>query len=96
VVIDNLHLVGIPIAPDKTDSPLVVDANTVLPFSVAFKSFQVITRGRSKVTKLRGNIQLAESPLRYPLESPKPLDALPRVKLFRIFRPERLDHSSSV
>jgi hypothetical protein len=66
------------------------------PSRSPFKRFQVITRGRSKVTKLRGNIQLAESPLRYPLESPKPLDALPRVKLFRIFRPERLDHSSSV
>jgi len=51
VVIDNLHIVGIPVAPDKTDAPLIVDANTVLPFSVAFKRCQVISRGRDKVTK---------------------------------------------
>jgi len=96
VVIDNLHIVGIPVAPDKADAPLIVDANTVLPCSVAFKRFQVIPRGRGKVTKLRGNIQLPEFPLCHPLESPKPPDALPRMKLFRIFRPERPDHFSSL
>jgi hypothetical protein len=96
MVIDNLHIVGIPVAPDKADAPLIVDANTVLPFSVAFKRFQVISRGRGKVTKLRGNIQLPEFPLCHPFESPKPPDALPRMKLFRIFRPKRLDHFSSL
>ena len=96
MVIDNLHIVGIPVAPDKADAPLIVDANTVLPFSVAFKRFQVISRGRGKVTKLRGNIQLPEFPLCHPLKSPKPPDALPRMKLFRIFRPERPDHVSSL
>ena len=65
MVIDNLHIVGIPVAPDKADAPLIVDANTVL------KRFQVISRGRGKVAKLRGNIQLPEFPLCHPLESPK-------------------------
>jgi len=96
MVIDNLHIVGIPVAPDKADAPLIVDANTVLPFSVAFKRFQVISWGRSKVTKLRSHVQLPEFPLYHPLDSPKPPDTLPRMKLFRIFRPERLDHFSSV
>ena len=96
MVINNLHIVDVPVAPNKADAPLIVDANTVLPFSVAFERFQMISRGRGKVTKLRGNIQLPEFPLCYPLESPKPPDALPRVELFRIFRPERLDHFSSV
>ena len=83
MVIDNLHIVGIPVSPDKTDAPLIVDANTVLPFSVAFKRFQVISRGRGKVTKLRGHIQLPDFPLCHPLESPKPPDTLPRMKLLR-------------
>jgi len=96
VVINNLHVVDVPVAPNKADAPLIVDANTVLPFSVAFKRFQVISRGRSKVTKLRSNVQLPEFPLYHPLDSPKPPDTLPRMKLFRIFRPERLDHFSSV
>jgi len=34
-----------PLAPGKADAPLTVDANTMLPFSVAFKLFQVISRG---------------------------------------------------
>ena len=96
MVINNLHIVDVPVAPNKADAPLIVDANTVLPFSVAFKRFQVISRGRSKVTKLRSNVQLPEFPLCHPLDSPKPPDTLPRMKLFRIFRPERLDHFSSV
>jgi len=96
VVIDNLHIVGIPVAPDKADAPLIVDANTVLPFSVTFKRFQVISRGRRQVTWLRGNVQLPEFSLGHPLESPDPPDALPGMKLFRIFRPEGLDHFSSL
>jgi hypothetical protein len=96
VVIDNLHIIGIPVAPDKADAPLIIDANTVLPFSLAFERFQVISRGRGEVTKLGGNIQLPELPLCHPLESSKPPDALPRMKLFRISRPEGLDHIESV
>jgi hypothetical protein len=58
VVIDNLHIVGIPVTPDKADAPLIIDANAVLPFSVAFKRFQVIARRGGKVAKFRSDVHL--------------------------------------
>jgi len=42
VIIHNLHVVGIAVAPLKTDAPLVIDADAVLPFSIALQRLQVI------------------------------------------------------
>jgi hypothetical protein len=42
MVIHNLHLVGIPLLPGKTDAPLVVDAYAELAFSFTFQNFQSI------------------------------------------------------
>jgi len=96
VVIRNFHIVGIALTPDKADAPLVVDADAVLPFPVAFQCFQVIARRRPQITKLGGNIQLPQLSLGHPFESPEALDSLPAVKLVGLPRPERLDHLASV
>ena len=72
MVIHDFHVVGIPIAPDKADATLIVDANVVLPFAVSVESFKTVPRRRRQVAEFSGNIQLAEFPLRPPLESPEP------------------------
>jgi hypothetical protein len=35
MVIHYLHVIGVAVSPDETDAPLIVDANALLPFSVA-------------------------------------------------------------
>jgi hypothetical protein len=35
VIIHDFNIPGVPVAPFKTDSPLIVNANTVLPGAVA-------------------------------------------------------------
>ncbi len=42
VIINDLHVLGIVIAPFKTNAPLVVNANTVLTLTVAEQFFQVV------------------------------------------------------
>jgi hypothetical protein len=96
VVIRNFHIVGIAIAPDKANAPLVVDADAVLSFPIAFQYFQMIARRRLQIAKVSGNIQLSQLSLSHPFESPKTLDSLPAVKLFGLPRPEGLDHLASV
>jgi hypothetical protein len=96
VVIHNFYIVSIAITPDKADAPLVVDADAVLPFPIAFHCFQAIARRRPQIAKVSGNIQLAQLSLGHPFESPKTLDSLPAVKLFGLPRPEGLDHLASV
>jgi len=42
VIVDNLDLPGVAITPDEADTPLLVDANAMLPKSVATKGFQPV------------------------------------------------------
>src|SRR4051794_3542179 len=42
VVIDDRHVVRVPVAPDETDPPLVVDADAVLAAPIATEFFQAI------------------------------------------------------
>ena len=93
MIIHNFHVVDIAIAPSKTDAPLVVDANAVLPFSIAFQRFQAIAWRRPQIAKFGGDIQLPQLSLGHALAPPKASDSLPVVKLFRLARPERLDHT---
>jgi hypothetical protein len=41
-MISDFHVVSVSVLPSKADTPLVVDANGVLPLTVVFKSFQGI------------------------------------------------------
>src|SRR5437588_11013818 len=43
MIIRNLHVVGVSVAPHKTDTPLVVDAYTVQPRSVTFQLMNSVT-----------------------------------------------------
>jgi len=39
------------IVPDKTEAPLIVDTDAVLPFSIASQGFQTIARRTSQIVK---------------------------------------------
>ena len=62
VIINDFHVVAVAVTPDKTDSPLLVDPNRVLPFPVASQRFQLIPRGRSQYAKFRGRVKLEQFP----------------------------------
>ena len=96
VIIHDFYIVGIATTPDKADTPLVVDANAMLPFPIASQYFQMIAGRRLQIAEFGGNIQLAQLSLSHSLESSKAFDSLPSVKLFGLGRPERLDHLASV
>jgi hypothetical protein len=96
VIIHDFYIVGVAIVPDKANTPLIVDTYAVLPCSIAFQCFQMITRRRPQITKFGGNIQLAQLSLGHSLESSKAFHSLPAVELFGLARPKRLDHPASV
>ena len=96
MVINDFNVIGVAVAPYKANTPLIVDADTVLSFPVAFKGFQTIARGRRQIAKFRGDIQFPELTLRDPLKGPKSLDPLPVMELLRLLRPKGLDHIISI
>lgn len=92
VIVHNLNIVRVPLAPDETQAPSVVDTNTVLPFSVGMQCLQAIPRRRSQVTQFRRAIQLPKLLARNVLDSLKAPATLAVVKAFRLRAQERLDH----
>ena len=76
MIIDDFHFVTIAVAPNKTDSPLIVDANRVLPFTIASQCFQLISRRRRQDAQLRGCVKLEQLAYCNPLDGAKTLAVL--------------------
>jgi hypothetical protein len=49
MVVHNLDIVSVSIAPPETNSPLVVDTNAEFTFSTAGEFFQPVPGGGSKI-----------------------------------------------
>jgi hypothetical protein len=56
MIIDDFHIVAMAATPDKTDSPLVIDANRVLSFPAASQCFELIARRRRQNLQLRSRV----------------------------------------
>jgi hypothetical protein len=93
MIVDDLKVVGVPLAPDEAEPPLVVDSDAVLFLSVAVQCLQAISRRRNKVSQFRGAVQLPELPPRDMLNSLKTSTWLPIVKSPGFGRAERLNHN---
>jgi hypothetical protein len=51
MVVDYLDCIGTVLRPHKTDAPLIVDADAVLPFAIIFQCFEPI--GREQIDRVR-------------------------------------------
>jgi hypothetical protein len=58
MIINDFHLVAMSIAPNKTDSPLLVDPNRVPSFAIASQCFQLIPGRGSQYSQFRGCMKL--------------------------------------
>ncbi len=92
MVVHDLSIVGVPVAPDEAQTPLVVDPYTVLALAVTMQSFQAITRRSCHISQLRGAVQLPKLPARDALNGLKAPARLPLVKSLSLRAAERLDH----
>jgi hypothetical protein len=81
VIIANVHFPGVPVAPDKTNTPLVIDTNAVLALAIATQRLQTIAGWRGQVAQSTGRIQLAEFPQRNSLDAFETLNRLPVIEL---------------
>jgi hypothetical protein len=73
MVVNNLNIFGAVLAPTKTNSPLIVNANAMLAFAIAFKRFKPVRRRCQQVPSLccivqhlqfafRDDTEISESP----------------------------------
>jgi hypothetical protein len=57
VIVGDFNFMCVTIQPPEADSKLVIDANAVLPFSIAFKRFESITRWNAQIFNIDCSIQ---------------------------------------
>jgi hypothetical protein len=60
MVIDDFNFASVSLSPHKADTPLIVDPNAILAFSVPVKSFEPISGWRHQITKFSRGVQLAK------------------------------------
>lgn len=76
MVIDNLNVVRITIAPDEADPVLVVDADAVLPLPITGQRFEAMTRIPPEIIERAGRVEQRQPPeyhMRDPLETTREL-----------------------
>ncbi len=80
--------------PLETDPPLVVDADAVLAFAVAFEPFQAVPGQRAKVLERDGRLQTVEPQLGLVFDARKGFDPLAGGEVPGAFVPVADDHDS--
>jgi hypothetical protein len=93
MIVHNLNFVRVPLVPNKTETPLVVDSHTVLSLSVAAQRFQSIPWRRRHVSQFCGTVQLPKLPARDMLDGLKAAAWLPMVKSPSFRAAERPNHN---
>jgi hypothetical protein len=92
MIIHYLHIVCMAISPNKTDPPLLIDADRMLSLPITAQSLQLIARRRSKDSQFRCSMQLQQFSQRNPLKSTKALAMLILKKRRSVLGAEALDH----
>ena len=93
MIVNDFHVMGISLAPDETNAPLVVDANAVPSGAIALEHLQPIAWRHAQIEKLNGGIQHVEFSLGRTLNiGAESLDPLAMKQRFRQIVSEACNH----
>ena len=94
MIIYDFDFVRVSVFPDKTDAPLVVDADAVPSLPVALEGFESVARRHPHVIQLLRCRELRELAKGHPLNIGwKPARAFALPNFLRLFASEILNHS---
>lgn len=97
MIVGDLDVVRVAVAPPKADAPLIVDANAVLPDAIATEFFQSIAGGYPQVGQLLSGIQDEKLAERDVLQGWGPASYhLAVEQSFRVAVAEAADHSGNI
>ena len=96
MVIHDFHVVGVTLPPDKTDPPLVVNADAVLALPVTPQALQAVAGRGGKVAELGGAIQLSQLALGDPLDPLIPPHPAAGMEMLGVWGAKGFDHPDSL
>jgi hypothetical protein len=94
MVVCYFNVEGVSVFPEKADSPLIVDPDTVLPPAIAFQSLEPVARWDPEVLNVSGPVKIQELSPGTPLNRAKLRHILVTEQLFCFCIAERPDHRS--
>ena len=92
VVVHNFNVVGTFALPHKTDSPLVIDAEAVLPTAVALERLKLVARWNFEAGQFGRRMQLQELAPCYTLNVLEPRHNLATKERLCLGTVERVNH----
>ena len=92
VIIGDFDFIRSVSLPEKTNSPLIIDPDAVLPDSICSQHLQPVSWWGTQVLEIRRVIEHREFPLSNLLEAGEFPDHLSRKELLRLFVPKTSDH----
>jgi hypothetical protein len=92
VVIRDFDLICVSVPPYKTDAPLIIHPDTVLPFPVVAEYFQVIAGRHPQIFESAGRINHKQFTPGHFFNVHKPFAALPLMQFLCLCATERLYH----
>jgi hypothetical protein len=96
MVVRDFDVVGVTLAPGKTDSPLVVDPNAVLSLAVPVQLLQPIAGKDAENSKIIRCVEHVELPKRRAFDGAKLPAGLPMKEPLGLIAPEGFDHALSL
>jgi hypothetical protein len=94
MIVDDFHLKRVTVTPVKAHTPLIVDSNTVLTFSISGQLFQAIAGRNPKVFKRVSGIKEQELAKSCSLDGPRELlDSLSEEDALGLLVAKAADHS---
>ena len=93
MIVNNLHVVRLPVFPSEANAPLLVDADAVLAFTVPRQRFKAIGGGNPKVPQVGCRVNHDQLSQGDSLDVVRQLPRkAPMKNAFRLFILERMDH----
>ncbi len=96
VIIDNFHVIAVAIAPNKANSPLMINSDRMLAFAIPPQRLPLIARRRGQNPQFRGGMKLEQLPQGNALDRTEALATMVMEKLPGLFRAKALNHLSSI
>ena len=95
MVINQLDIVGRAVPPPKHESPLAVNANTVLPFAITAQGLQMVGRRHSQIVEDRSGGNHGKFPSKHGLNTTRNTAcAVFPPKSFELPAAETADHAT--
>jgi hypothetical protein len=96
MVVNNLDFASVSIVPNKTDAPLIVDADAELTLPIPFQTFQAVSRQCRQSSDIRSGIEDVQFAKCRALDRLEPAHCFPAKQPLGIRAAEGPDHNLKV